>query len=175
MRDPVEALFPQAGGPVVTTYSLRLPPQEVVRLVRAEIDAASDDPELYESAYQDYVIEEDYDRRAYGLADDEQYDLVTSEAVMNIEPRIEQNYWVLSVIVHKDLGPQVIADENAFIGVELSLDAFESQFVARDDGTVRVYLEAATPAARRHFDRWWQDLSARHPVPAGKPREGRPG
>lgn len=147
----------------MATYLLHIRPEEIIRLVRAETDATGGQPEFYESASQDYLIEEDYDRRTYGLFDGNEYDLVTAEAVLNVEPRVEQNYWVLSVVVHNDLGPQLIDDENALLGAELSLDEFESRLAARGAGRVRVRLEAQTPSGKKHFDRWWAELSARHP------------
>ncbi len=144
------------------TYSLRIVPADIVRLVRAEIHATGGQPEFYVDARQDYVIEEDYDRAAYGLHDGEAYDLVTAEAALNIEPRVEQNYWILSVIVHRELGPQVIEDENALLGAPLTLDAFETAFLADGKASVRVRLTTHTREAKRHFDRWWAELSERH-------------
>lgn len=154
-------------------YLLDIPPEEVVRVVRAEIDATGGQPELYENAWQDYVIEEDYDRRAYGLGDGEQYDLVSVDAVLNVEPRLERNYWVLSVVAHKDVGPRIIEDENALIGAELTLDEFEATFLVPGDADVCVRLEAQTPEAKKHFDSWWADLSERHPCETDIPHRDR--
>jgi len=147
----------------MTTYILYIPPEDVVRVVRAEIDATGGQPEFYENAWQDYVIEEDYDRRAYGLQDGGQYDLVSVDAVLNVEPRLEQNYWVLSVVAHKEVGPRVIEDEDALIGAELSLDEFEAEFLSPGGIDIVVRLNAQTREAKQHFDSWWADLSERHP------------
>jgi hypothetical protein len=145
------------------TYPLRIAPEEVLRLVRAETDEAGGQPELYLGAWQDYVIEEDYDRASYGLDDDNRYDLVTAQAVLNIEPRLEQNYWVLSVVARREVGPQIIEDENALLGAPLTLERFESDFLATDGVAVGIRLDARTPQAKQHFDRWWAELSRRHP------------
>lgn len=146
----------------MTTYFLHIPPSEVVRLVKAEQQAAEGQPELYADAWEDYVIEEDYDRAAYGLHDGSQYDLVSVEAELDIEPRVEQDYWVLSVVAHRDIGPQIIEEENALVGADLTLDEFAARFLAPDYGTAIVRLEAQTPRAKRHFDHWWAEMSARH-------------
>jgi len=150
-------------------YLLHIPPDEVIRVVRAEIEAAGGQPQLYEDAWQDYVIEESYDRRARGLGDGGQYDLVSVDAVLNVEPRLEQNYWVLSVSAHKEVGPRIIDDESGLIGAELSLDEFEANFLGKSDIEVSVRLDARTPEAKKHFDQWWADLCQRHvrkPEPA---------
>lgn len=146
----------------MSTYLLRLSPGEVIRVLRAEIAATEGAPELYIEAHSDFLIEEDYDRAAYGLRDDNRHDLVTSEAMLTIEPRLEQNYWVLSIVAHKVLGPQIIGDEESFIGSPISLDEFEARFVAADPGRVSVRLSTQTPLAKAHFDAWWAQIAARH-------------
>lgn len=146
------------------TYLLHLPVDKLIRLLRAEITRADGAPELYVDAYQDYIIEEEYDRALYPLPDGSQYDLVTAEAVLHVEPRLEQNYWVLSAIVHKELGPQHVGAGSAFLGGPLTLDAFEKDFLTRRDAVVSVRLETDTLPAKVHFDQWWADLNARHPL-----------
>ncbi len=56
--------------------------------------------------------------------------------VLNVEARLEQNYWVLSVIVHQDLGLQVIDDENALLGVPLTLEEFANALHAASRASV---------------------------------------
>ncbi len=147
----------------MSSYLLRLSPQEIMRVVRAELMATGGAPELYIDAYSDFLIEEDFDRAAYGLRGETQHDLVTSEAVLTIEPRLEQNYWVLSIVAHKVIGPQIIGDENSYIGAPISLDEFEERFVTADPGRVSVRLATETPTAKAHFDAWWTEIAARHP------------
>jgi hypothetical protein len=145
------------------TYFLRIPPEEVVRLLRAEIAAAQGQPELYLAGREDFLIEEDFDRRAYGLDDGSGYDLVTAEATFTVEPRVERDYWMLSLVYSKELGPRLTGDEDAYFGSELTLDEFEPRFLLQGEGVLRVRLEVETPEAKRHFDRWWAELNARHP------------
>lgn len=160
-------LFVRRGDGAMPTYQLRLPAQELVRLVRAEVSATAGAPELFIEAYRDYVIEEDYNRAAYGLHDGSEYDLVISEAVLAIEPRVEQNYWVLTVTVRKVVGPQIVADETALIGASMSLEAFEAALGAPDAGTITVRLDTQSPTAKQHFVQWWTALQVRHAQPAG--------
>jgi hypothetical protein len=154
-------------GTRMPVYSLRLPPEEIIRVIKAEIAATSGAPEFYVYANADFIIEEDYDRDVYGVRNASQYDLVMSESVLGIEPRIERNYWILSVIVRKVIGPRIIADENSFIGSPLSLDEFAARLANPEGGSVRVRLEIETPLAKSHFDAWWAELAARHPHEPG--------
>jgi hypothetical protein len=148
-------------------YFLRLSPEEVVRLLRAEIEEAHGQPELYLNGREYFLIEEDFDRQAYGLDGDIGYDLVKQEAEFTIEPRIEQDYWALSLVFSRDLGLQPSSKEDEFPNnPELTLDGFESRFLGRKDARVRVRLLVQTPEAKRHFDDWWSSINARHPAAA---------
>ena len=156
------------------TYTLHIPPDEIVRLLRVERASAGGQPELYVEAWQDYVIEEEFDRAAYGLRDGEAYSLVSSEVVLAIEARLEQNYWVLSIAVRQDLGPRIIADEEALLGVPLSVDAFEAELLAPGARSASVRLDARTQDGKAHFDRWWADLVQRHAAVAAAGGASRP-
>ena len=147
------------------TYILPIRPQEVVRLLQAEIAATHRQPELYYSAWEDYLIEEDFDRRSFGITDGEDYSLVSVDAVLNIEPRLERNYWVLKVVVHRDVGPRKIDDAAALIGATLTLEQFTA-FLADRDNIATVRLDVSTPFAHEHFNTWLDELRARHPVTA---------
>jgi hypothetical protein len=149
------------------TYVLAVRPQEVVRLLRSEIAAAQGRPELYYSAWEDYVVEEDFDRASYGIDDGAEYNLVSVDAVLNIEPRQEQNYWVLRVVVHRELGPQKIENAAAMMGVTLTLDEFLARLTAYENAAA-VYLDVTTPFGKRHFDTWLAELRALRPG-GGKP------
>jgi hypothetical protein len=72
-------------------------------------------------AWQDYVIEEPDER---GVGDGDSYIFVGAEAQLAVEARLEQDHWVLSILVHKDLGHQIIEQESALTGAEISLGAW---------------------------------------------------
>jgi hypothetical protein len=149
------------------TYILTIPAAEVVRLLRAETQAAHGAPELdIGAAEKEYVIEEDFDRSAYGIRDGEQFDLVASTTTLTIEPRVESGYWILEVAVERALGPVPTSQEDALTRQELTLDEFEAELSApgRKREVVRLHVE--TTAIRQDFDRWLADMRARHPRPA---------
>jgi hypothetical protein len=85
----------------------------------------------------DFLIEEDFDRRAYDLAGGSGYDLVAEEAELCVEPRVGRDYWVLSLVHSKELGPQRVEDEARFFGGALTLDDFADRFLATGDGPSR--------------------------------------
>ena len=66
------------------------------------------------------MIEEDFDRSAYGIHDGEQYDLVTSIAILNIEPRGESGYWILETVIERALGPIPISQEDELTRKDLT-------------------------------------------------------
>lgn len=146
------------------THSLRIPADDVVRVVRAEIDTKRGQPEFQANAYRDYLMEEDYNRAASHLSAKSEEYFVTEESVLNVETRPERNYWVLSVVIHKELGFRLIEDESALLGAPLMLDEFEAALRACPGASVSVRLEASTPQAKAHFETWWADLAARHPA-----------
>lgn len=148
------------------TYALRLAPEQIVGVLGTEIARTHGQPELYIDAYRDYVIDEDYKPTAAQPADGSEYDAVTSESVLNVEARLEQNYWVLAVVVHQDLGLRVVDDENALLGAPLTLEEFASALQAAPANAVSVRLDASTPQAKAHFDSWWASVTGQTEVAA---------
>ena len=156
------------------SYILSLQAPEAVRLLRAETEAALGQPELDICAWKEYVIEEDFDRSAYGIRDGEDLELVTAVAILSIEPRVERNYWVLEIMVERALGPLTARDEQSLSRTEMTVEKFEVELRATGSKRITVRLEAETAAAKQHFDHWLADIGARHPSPVcpSEPRGG---
>lgn len=148
------------------TYILKLPAAEIVRLLRAETKAAHGAPELHTAAEKEYIIEEDFDRRAYGIHDGEEFDLATAIATLTIEPRVEAGYWILETVIERALGPVRTSEEDELTRKELTLDEFEAELGAPGRKRVFVRLSVQTAAVRKDFDRWLDEMHARHPQPA---------
>lgn len=144
-------------------FILALSATEVVHLLRAETKAANGRPELNTTCEKDYMIEEDFDHRAYGIRDEDRFDLATSVSTLTIEPRVESGYWILSTIVERSLGLVSMSDENKMAFTELTLDEFEIELrtVGRTKITVRV--DTQTWAVKQDFDYWLAEMRARHP------------
>ncbi len=148
----------------MTTVILGLSAAEVVYLLRAETEAAKGAPELDIGAPQkEYIIEEDFDRSAYGLRDGKQFDLVTSITTLTIEPRVESGFWILETVIERALGPIAISQEDELTRKDLTLDEFEGELGSPERKRVTVRLHVQTSAARQDFDRWLADMRTRHP------------
>jgi len=135
-------------------------------LLRAETEAADGQPELDTTISDEYIIAEDFDRSAYGLHDGEQFGLVTTVAVLTIEPRMERDYWVLRVTIERPLGPLSPQEQGVLERKELTLDEFETKLGSADPTRTRVRLLYETVAAKQRFDRWLADIRRRHPAEA---------
>ncbi|MEO7207597.1 MAG: hypothetical protein ABI145_12605 [Steroidobacteraceae bacterium] len=150
------------------TLILALSGLEVTRLLRAETIAANGQPELDTTCEKDFRIEEDFDRNAYGIAKDEWFDLVTSMAVLTIEPRRESGYWILSVAVERVLGLVRTFDEGKMRHMALTLDEFELELRSARRKDVTVRLDVQTPEVKQGFDAWLAEMRTRHPWKAVK-------
>ncbi len=144
-------------------FILTLPGLELVHLLRAETRAANGQPELDTTCGKDFIIEEDFDHGAYGIKDEESFDVVTSVSTLTIEPRRESGYWILSVVVERALGLVRTFDEGEMTPVELTLDEFEIELRSSRRKEVTVRLDVQTPEAKQDFDVWLADMRARHP------------
>ncbi|MEO6782041.1 MAG: hypothetical protein ABI407_12320 [Bradyrhizobium sp.] len=144
-------------------FILALPGLEVVRLLRAETRAANGQPELDVICNKDFTIEEDFDHSAYGIDAEERFDVVTSVAILTIEPRRESGYWILSVMVERALGLVRTFDEGEMITMELKLDEFEIELRSARQKEITVRLDVQAPEVKRDFDRWLADMRVRHP------------
>lgn len=150
-------------GRVMETFTPTVSAPEVVCLLRAETKAAYGQPELDTTCEKDYIIEEDFDHRAYGIRDDERFDLVMSVATLTIEPRRESGYWILSVIVVRALGLVPTSKENGMAPTELTLDEFDLELRSEGQKKVSVRVDTQTSAVKQDFEGWLADMRARHP------------
>lgn len=140
--------------------------RKVVYLLRAETEVSNGKPELDTTCEKDYIIEKDFDLRAYGIRDDELFDLVTSVATLTIEPRRESGYRILSVIVVRAFGLVPTSKENGMAPTELTLDEFGLELRSEDQKKVSVRVDIQTPDVKEDFDSWLADMRARHPCRA---------
>lgn len=143
-------------------FTLDISGQEIVRWVKEEKRDAGGYLDFYEEAEVEYMIEEDFDRKAYGIRDGEDYDLISFKAVLDIEPRVEQNYWILQVQVTEVLGPRRKFEEEPLETRPLTVEEFESAFLPLGKATVIVKVWTETPNAKEHFDDWFARMKSKH-------------
>lgn len=142
-------------------FILKLPLKEIINLVRFEFTQAYGAPELNMTARREYLIEEDFDHKAYGLQEEHDFDLVTSISTLTIEPRVESGYWVLESVIEESLGAVRRIDEYLMTPSVLSFDEFEKIFQQQAHNVITVRLITQTQSAKKNFDYWLADLRAR--------------
>lgn len=142
---------------------LRLSPHEIFRLLQAEFKATEGQPELYTKVSIEHVFESDGNRRISESAEGAQrgFDRVTEVTVLTTEPRVERDYWILTIATERPLGLQPHDDRTLRHG-DLSLAEFQAKLRAADRKQIKVRLYAETGAAKRHFTRWLAAIRARH-------------
>ena len=147
----------------MNAFILTASASEITYLLRAETEAAHGQPELNTTCEKDYIIDEDFDHRAYGIRPEERCDLVTSIATLTIEPRRESGYWVLSVIVERAFGLVSTSEEDDMTPAKLTLDEFDLELRSVGQKKLTVRVDTQTPAVKQNFDDWLADMRARHP------------
>lgn len=149
---------------------LPLDAAEIIGLVRAEMSNSQDAQDFYVSALQEYVVEEEFDRKAYGIKNGADYDLVTGLASLVFEPHLSFNGWTLTVSVESNLGPLKRQEEAKLERRELTLDEFDRELSNPGKKRVTVRLDHETPFAKEEFHHWLKEARARrldHAVSAG--------
>ncbi len=126
-------------------------------------ETASGPPDFYVNAWKQYRLQEEFDPSAYEITHPEQYDLVSVVAGIDIEPRVERNYWVLQVRIRDTIGLRRILDEHPYRSESgMKLDTFKKQFLSPPSGDIGVRVLAETRAAKDHFDAWLARFKAKH-------------
>lgn len=142
--------------------TLNIAPHELVRWIREEILENHIHLNFYKSAKKEYSFEEDFDHRAFGVSKGENLHLVSVEAILDIEPLIEQNYWFLQLIVTKLIGLRLSSEEFPYKSGSLTIDDFEDEFLKPGGGNSEIVLFTETKAAKKHFDEWFYILKSEH-------------
>ena len=84
-------------------------------------------------------------------------------AGVDVEPRVERNYWILQVRNRDVLGLRRTSEEDAYLDeTGMNLDAFEAQFISPSKGEITVRLLTETREAKEHFDDWFARFKAKH-------------
>lgn len=155
------------------TYNLKLPAEEVVQLLHAELKCARGNSELSMATKKEYVIDEDFDLSAQDLYDRGELELLTSEATLSVEPRVESGSWMLQIIVEREIGPIRASEERQMAFANLTLDEFEDELRRAGRKRVVVRLLVPKPEMRMEFRRWLAEMRSRHPWNgANAPRDG---
>ena len=154
------------------SHSLSIDPSEIIELVRAQMLDPQEREDFHTSIWKEYIIEEEFDRKAYGIHDGvehdpygiregAEFDLVTALATLTIEPPGGPNYWVLTAVVETPIGPFKRSDEDGLSHTELTLDDFEAELKSPRAKRRTVRLDFETPSGKHHFFEWLKKIRAR--------------
>ena len=141
-------------------YDLDVSTGHLVQWLKKHL-AASTEPMLEISANRTYITESIADDAADVCKDDE-VSLIATIGILEITPKESFNdKWLLRIRVEDILGshlPEQGSVPNA--PEEMTLEAFETEFILPDRGATFVTLEAETQAIRDAFDAFLADVEA---------------
>lgn len=144
-------------------YEVDVPINEIIRWIRE--DAARNTPRLLVRASKEYTLESDVDREAFGIGEDEDVDAVSVHGILEVQSRTGRKDWALQLKVDEIMGIISTGGENVYEDVDdMTLAAFEEQFLSTGLGEVEATVVAETPEAKTRFDRWLaRRMKARRP------------
>jgi hypothetical protein len=140
-------------------YRIDIDPRILIERILSVRDETAGHLSFFESAMVSYHIQEEYQREAYGLHDGTDRDLVTVIGILEIEPHVEHNYWVLRVRVQRELGPQPASQEKSLVSRPIDLETFREEFLQGQNPAPEVTLLAQTDEARQHFEDWFAEIA----------------
>lgn len=148
--------------PELNQFVLDISPEEIVRWVKEAEQDQTNQRHFLERVWKVYVFEEDFDSKTFGVHGDEGMALVVVEAMLDIVPSEERDFWLLQVKVRAELGLRHTNEKENYASSEISLDAFQAEFLGSGKGTATVTVSAKTSEARAHFDRWFAAIKTKH-------------
>ena len=157
---------------MISARTLRISARELVRLLRAEIVSANNQPELNLTISKEHRRKGDFRQGTFTPNGEPDFDFVSEFALLTIEPRRERDAWILKIEVETPIGRRSHYDEYGLKRRDLTLDEFEEEL--RDPMMKRVAVRLATEsaAAREHFDQWLAEMRTHHPRRSLKSRVG---
>ncbi len=85
-----------------------------------------------------------------------------ARGMLNIEPLVEQNYWVLRIEATRREERRGASDQAPSPVPDLTPEEFAAQFLDRPDAQTKVMLLVQTDEAKRAFDDWLRRLQEQH-------------
>lgn len=132
-------------------YEIDLLPDEVMQWARA--DSRRDPHQLWVRTSKEYRVDEEIPAVENGEDD---LNLVTVEGVLELSPQYGPGGWTLQLRAERtiELRPSGDEDEESDNGEDISLDAFESEFIWPEPDAVEVAVLAENEAAWDRFQDW---------------------
>jgi hypothetical protein len=135
-------------------YAVDVMPGDVLALARA--DARQTAPQFWVQASKQYSVETDFDREEYGIGEaEDDLALVSVHGLFELSPRHEPGGWTLQLRADDDIGLIPSGEEGNYEDEEdISIDAFEEQFLLPEKGEVEVVVQADDDEAWARFQAW---------------------
>jgi prophage tail gpP-like protein len=151
------------------TYPVDLEPEQIVRWVMAEREAA---PNTFRIAVRQTVETREIPiRREIHLGDEDFEDLseVAVDVTLEITSARGDDGWLLRIVVEDEAGPRLGYRESALPNdQEIDVRSFYRQFIQRGRGTATVVAEIDDTAAERRFRRLLDDITVNRHAGDGK-------
>lgn len=136
------------------TYLVDIDPQQIVRWVKTECDAA---PSIFKiTASRRMEVREIPVRRETHFGDQEREDLteIATIATLEIAPVNAGDGWLLSVVVEDEAGPRVSDGETGGEGgQQIDLGTFYNEFIRTGRGIANVTAQVESPVGRARVTR----------------------
>jgi hypothetical protein len=130
------------------SYPVDIDPEQVVRWVKAECDAA---PSAFRTtARRTREVRKLPDGGKTHLGDEEREDLseIATIATLDIAPAHASDGWSLSVVVEDEVGPHSLGPGSVGEEEQIDVGAFYSAFIRPDRGIATVSADVEDAAAR---------------------------
>ena len=140
-------------------YAIDVFPGEALRWARA--DAAQSTPQFWIQASKQYATDVDYDRNEYGIGEDEDLVPVSVHGLLEISPRHEPSGWTLQLRADDVIGLVASgAEEDYEDDDNMTIDAFEEQFLIPEKGEIEVVVLVEDDEAWARFQDWLAGMRA---------------
>jgi hypothetical protein len=141
-------------------------PRDLISWVRA--DQGQRSPALWASASKT-VEKTDLDLETAGVTLDDDVAETSTRGMLEVQPRRGQGGWVLRISVVDTAGEHPVGDEEVEEKVEeLTLDAFEEEFLQPEGLVADITVSVDDARAKARFGRWLSRMR-----PRAQPKQGR--
>lgn len=139
-------------------YAVDILPGEVLAWVRE--DAGRKEPRLWVRASKEYEMDNDYVRQSDRIGEEE-VETIIVRGLMEISPR-QGRGWTLQLAAEDSVGLRAAGEDGGYENDDdMSVDAFESDFLFPEHGDVEITVLAEDTAAWGNFQRWLARRRAR--------------
>lgn len=134
-------------------YAVDVAPAEMLAWIREDERRTS--PRLSVRASKDYA-QDPADRGAVASAgEDEEVRPLILSGLLEVSPKRRDSGWTLALIAEESVALRAAGEDEGYLDeTDMTVDAFEADFLSPERGRVEVMVRAEDAAAWRRFRRW---------------------